>query len=122
MRFNIRDRIKSFSYAFNGLKTLITTQHNTWVHIVASIIIIVLGVVYDISKLDWALIIFSITLVWMAEALNTAIEFLADAVTQEFHPFIEKAKDVAAAAVLITAISAIAIGALVFIPLLFLRP
>ena len=120
MRFDIKDRMKSFAYAFNGLVTLIKTQHNTWIHLIASVIIIVLGIIYELSKLDWALLIFSITLVWMAEALNTAIEFLADAVTREFHPLIEKAKDVAAAAVLITALSAIAIAALVFTPLLLL--
>ena len=120
MKFDLKDRMKSFSYAFNGLKTLIRTQHNTWIHLAASIIIVVLGIIYELTKLDWALIIFSITLVWMAEALNTAIEFLADAVTKEFHPLIEKAKDVAAAAVLIAALGAVTIATLVFTPLLFL--
>ena len=119
MTFTIKDRLKSFVYAFRGLQTLIRTQHNAWLHLAASIMVISSGIYYELSKFDWALLIFSMTLVWMAEAINTAIEFLADAVTDEFHPLIEKAKDVAAAAVLITAFSAVLIGLLVFLPRIF---
>jgi len=77
------------------------------------------GIFYHVSLPEWALLLFAITLVWMAEALNTAIEFLADEVSEEKRERIGKAKDIGAFAVLIGAISSVLIGGIVFIPHLF---
>ncbi len=116
--FNLKDRAKSFAYAINGLRILIKTQHNMWVHLVITLLVLMLGAVFKVSATDWVLLIISITLVWLAEALNTAIEFLADAVTLEHNALIGKAKDVAAGAVLIASIGAAIIGVVVFYPYL----
>jgi len=114
--FSFTARLHSFRYALAGLRTLLLTQHNAWLHAAATAVVVVAGLVLGLSLAEWCWLVLAMTLVWMAEALNTALEFLADAVTQEFHPLILQAKDVAAAAVLIAAIGALLIGLLVFGP------
>ncbi|MCZ8292708.1 MAG: diacylglycerol kinase family protein [Hylemonella sp.] len=119
--FSFTARLHSFRYALAGLRTLLLTQHNAWLHAAATVVVVVAGLVLGLSRTEWCWLVLAMTLVWMAEALNTALEFLADAVTQEFHPLILQAKDVAAAAVLIAAIGALVIGLLVFGPHLWPR-
>lgn len=119
--FNFSARLHSFRYALAGLRTLLLTQHNAWIHAAATVVVVAAGLALGLSRADWCWLVLAMTLVWMAEALNTALEFLADAVTQEFHPLILQAKDVAAAAVLIAAIGALVIGLLVFGPHLWPR-
>jgi len=114
--FSFTARLHSFRYALAGLRTLLLTQHNAWLHAAATAVVVVAGLALGLSPAEWCWLVLAMTLVWMAEALNTALEFLADAVTQEFHPLILQAKDVAAAAVLIAAIGALLIGLLVFGP------
>lgn len=117
--FEFTGRIRSFKYAFAGLWVMLKTQHNAWIHFIATVITIVLAVLYQLTAVEWCLIILAIVSVWMAEALNTAFEFLADVTTPEFHPLVKKSKDVAAGAVLITAIGAVLIGLIVFGPKVF---
>lgn len=74
------------------------------------------GFLFQVSAADWCWIILAISIVWTAEALNTAFEFLADAASPEFHPLVRDAKDVAAGAVLVTAVAAVVIGAIIFWP------
>ncbi|MFN4349866.1 MAG: diacylglycerol kinase [Hylemonella sp.] len=119
--FSFTARLHSFRYALAGLRTLLLTQHNAWLHAAATVVVVVAGLVLGLSRAEWCWLVLAMTMVWMAEALNTALEFLADAVTQEFHPLILQAKDVAAAAVLIAAIGALVIGLLVFGPHLWPR-
>jgi len=95
---------------------MIRCQHNAWIHAAATIVVIVLGVFFQLSRFEWCWIVLAIAIVWTAEALNTAFEFLADAASPNFHPVVRDAKDVAAGAVLITAIAAVIIGAIVFWP------
>lgn len=114
--FSFTARLHSFRYALAGLRTLLLTQHNAWLHAAATAVVVVAGLVLGLSRAEWCWLVLAMTLVWMAEAFNTALEFLADAVTQEIHPLILQAKDVAAAAVLIAAIGALVIGLLVFGP------
>jgi diacylglycerol kinase (ATP) len=95
---------------------MIRSQHNAWIHAAATVIAIALGVLFQLSRSEWCWIVLAIAIVWTAEALNTAFEFLADAASPNFHPVIKDAKDVAAGAVLITAVAAIVIGLIVFIP------
>jgi len=114
--FSISRRLKSFTYAFHGAWVMLKSQHNAWIHAAATAVVIAGGVVCEIGRHDWALLTFAIGLVWLAEALNTAIEFLADEVSQERRDRIGKAKDVAAFGVLAGAITAAIIGAIVFLP------
>ena len=95
---------------------MLRCQHNAWIHAGATIVVIVAGLLFRVSAGDWCWIILAISIVWTAEALNTAFEFLADAASPAFHPLVRDAKDVAAGAVLITTIAAAIIGAIIFWP------
>lgn len=95
---------------------MLRTQHNAWIHAALTLLVIAAGVLFRLSAVEWCWIVLAIAAVWTAEALNTAFEFLADATTREFHPIVGQAKDVAAGAVLITAIGAGVVGALIFVP------
>ena len=116
--FEFTGRIRSFRYAGRGVWLTLKSQHNAWIHAAATIIVLIAGYLLGISRQEWCLIILACAAVWTAEALNTAIEYLADATTNGFHPLIGQAKDVAAGAVLITATAAIVVGVLVFGPCL----
>jgi diacylglycerol kinase (ATP) len=95
---------------------MISSQHNAWIHAVATILVLAASIYFKLSRNEWCWIIVAIVSVWTAEALNTAFEFLTDVVSPEFHPLAAKAKDVAAGAVLITALGAAIIGLLVLGP------
>lgn len=114
--FQFSGRIRSFRYAIIGLIRMIRCQHNAWIHLAATVAAIALGFFFQLSRSEWCWIVLAIAIVWTAEALNTAFEFLADAATPSFHPIIRDAKDVAAGAVLVTAIAAVVIGAIIFWP------
>ena len=115
-RFSLRQRVRSFFYAGRGIRFMIASQHNAWIHALATGLVIIAGVYFGITRLEWGLIILAIIAVWTAEALNTAFEFLADASGTDFHPLVMKAKDIAAAAVLIAATGALAVGLIIFVP------
>jgi len=115
-KFSIRKRLRSFVFAFNGILILLKTQHNTWIHLVATVVVICGGIFFKIKTFEWLFIIIAISMVWIVEGLNSSIEFLADTITHDHHPIIEKAKDVAAGAVLIAAIGAFIIGMIIFVP------
>lgn len=110
------NRIKSFQYAFEGWWFVIRTQHNAWIHALATIVVVSLGLFLQISLIEWGLLIISITIVWSAEFMNTAIEAIVDMVSPDFHPLAKVAKDVAAAGVLIGAGGAVLIALIVFGP------
>ena len=115
-RFSWKDRVKSFGYAADGLLVVLRTQHNARIHAVLSAVAVGLGLALGISRLEWCAIAGVIGLVWAAEALNTALEALADAVMPERNPKVAAAKDAAAGAVLVAAITASVVGLLVFGP------
>jgi diacylglycerol kinase (ATP) len=114
--FQFTGRIRSFKYAFAGIWTMLKSQHNAWVHACATVAVIVAGLVFGVSSSEWCWLVLAIMAVWTAEALNTAFEFLADVASPEFHPLVKHSKDVAAGAVLISAIGAVVIGLLVLGP------
>jgi diacylglycerol kinase len=114
--FQFTGRVRSFRYAIAGIIRMIRCQHNAWIHALTTIVVIVVGFGFGLSRWEWCWIVLAISTVWTAEALNTAFEFLADAASPSFHPIVRDAKDVAAGAVLLTAIGAIIIGVLVFWP------
>ncbi len=114
--FEFTGRIRSFRHAWRGIGLTLRTQHNAWIHAIATVLAVAAGVYFNLSRGEWCWIVLACASVWTAEALNTAFEFLADATTKEFHPVVCQAKDVAAGAVLLTAIGAVIIGALTFWP------
>lgn len=97
---------------------MLRSQHNAWVHLAATVIVIGTGFFVGITKAEWCWIVLAIISVWTAEGLNTAIELLIDVASPDFHPIAGNAKDVAAGAVLITAIGSVIIGIVVFGPYL----
>jgi diacylglycerol kinase (ATP) len=114
--FSWRARARSFRYAGAGLRALIATQHNAWIHAGVTLAVCVVGFALGIDAGEWRWLVVAIVMVWSAEAFNTALESLADAAKPEQHPLVQRAKDTAAAAVLITAIGAALIGLLVLGP------
>jgi len=99
-----------------GILRMIRCQHNAWIHLVVTASVVAAGLFFQLSRGEWCWIVLAIAIVWTAEALNTAFEFLADAASPNFHPVVKEAKDVAAGAVLVTAVAAVVIGAIVFLP------
>mgnify|MGYP001040874302 CR=1 FL=1 len=116
-----RNRLESFRHAFAGWAYMLRTQRNAWVHAVASIAVIAVGLWLGLNALEWALIILAIGIVWMAEFINTALEAVVDLASPEIHPLARVGKDVAAAAVLAGAGTAAVIGLLVLGPRLMER-
>lgn len=116
MSFTWRSRIRSFGYAFEGIAVMLRTQHNAWLHLLSSALVCVAAATLGVSAADWRWLVVAITLVWAAEAMNTAVEFLCDVVSPEYALAVKGAKDIAAGGVLITAVGAVAIGVLTFWP------
>lgn len=114
--FSLAARARGFVYAWRGLVHLIASQHNAWIHLAAAALVIAAGASVGLDRWEWAWLILAIGLVLAAEAMNTAIEALADAVAPEFNEGVGRAKDVAAAGVLILALTAAIIGLIVFLP------
>ena len=117
-KFSISNRIRSFGYAFNGLKILFKEEHNARVQLFAAMAVVIAGFVFNISNTEWVAIVFAIGFVLAMEAINSAIEGLADFVSPEKHEMIKKVKDLSAAGVLISALTALIIGLIVFVPIL----
>lgn len=113
---NLRKAIRSFRFAGKGILDLFFFENNARIHLLAAIVAIGAGVYFQLSPTEWALIVTQIVLVWVAEAFNTALEKLSDAVSADYHPLIKSVKDLAAGGVLLAAICAALVGALVFVP------
>lgn len=115
-KVSIKKRIDSFGFAFKGVATLFKTQPNARIHLMAILLVTVAGFLLKVSTAEWCFIVMSFAMVLAAEAINTAVEFVVDLTSPDYHPLAGKAKDVAAAAVLITAIGASLIGFIIFLP------
>jgi diacylglycerol kinase (ATP) len=114
--FSFSGRIRSGTHAVHGIVEMLQSQHNAWVHAVATCCVIVAASVFGVSTTQWCLLVLVITTVWVAEGLNTAFEFLCDVASPEFHPVVKKSKDVAAGAVLLSAVGAVLVGLIIFLP------
>lgn len=112
----LKNRINSFRYAFTGMADLFRSQPNARIHAVAMVLAIALGWLLSISTTEWCFILIAITMVISAEAFNTALEYLTDLVSPQHHTLAGKTKDVAAAGVLLTAINAVIIGTIIYVP------
>ena len=118
-KFSFKSRIDSFRFALNGLRSLLKYEHNSRIHLSAAIIAIALGIIFKLKLYEWSLLAIVIGIVFITELLNSSLESLADRIDPEWNEQIRKAKDYAAAAVLVSAVIAIITGCFIFIPKLF---
>ncbi len=107
---------RSFGYALEGLATMLRTQPNFWVHVLAALAALGLGVALRLSPLELALLVLTIAVVLVIECVNTTLETLCDLVSPGVHPLVKRAKDISAAAVLIGALASVVIALLLFGP------
>lgn len=112
----IRSRVASFGHAFRGWAYVLRTQKNAWIHSVASIAVVLVGLWLSLPARDWAVLVLAIAMVWAAEFMNTSIEAVVDLASPVHHPLAKVGKDVGAAAVLIAAGGAVLIGLLILGP------
>lgn len=117
----LQRRVLSFSHAFDGWRYVLLTQRNAWIHAGVSVMVFALAFWLDLPRFEWAILLLAMTLVWLAEFANTALEAVVDLVTPDYHPLAKTAKDVAAAAVLVGALGAALIGLLILGPPLWAR-
>lgn len=117
----ISSRMQSFGHAFRGWWYVLQTQHNAWVHAVIATGVFLLALWLGLPARDWAVLILTITMVFAAEFVNTAIEAVVDLASPQKHPLAKVGKDVGAAAVLIAALAAVLIGLLILGPPLWAR-
>ena len=114
--YSISRFFKSFTYAFNGIKTAIKTEQNFVVDLVFGVIAIVLGFLLKIDKIEFIIIILTIGIAIMAELVNTAIEYTVDMAMPEIHPLAKAAKDLSSGAVLIMDFVILIIGIIIYLP------
>lgn len=112
----ITGRMKSMTYAYQGAKKLITTEHSVMVQFSLGILMTIAGFYFGITKAEWIFQTFAIGLVLSVEGLNTAVEKIADFIHPNYHERIGFIKDIAAGAVFFAAMTAIAVGLIIYIP------
>lgn len=113
--FSLLKRAKSFAHAGRGILVLFKTTPNVWIHTVAVAVVVALGFYFHITTTEWIVLVFVCGFVLVSEAFNTAIEIDMNLTSPEQHPYARDTKDVAAGAVLISAITALIIGVIIFI-------
>src|SRR4028119_941929 len=104
---------RSFEHAYRGIVSAVRTQRNMRFHVFAAVAVLVLSLLVGVSELELALLVLTILVVFVTEMINTAMEFVVDLVTSEYHPLARLAKDVSAGAVLVSSVGAVLIGYLV---------
>ena len=115
-KFSIRKRIRSFKYAFAGLRVLFRQEHNSWIHATAATLVVAAGFLFRISAMEWVAVLIVIGMVFSAEIINSSLERMADFVKAERDDRKRDIKDLGAAAVLVCAIVAAIVGAIIFLP------
>ena len=108
--------LRSFIYAWSGLRYSFKTQLNFRIHLAILLLVIVAGTLLKINVTEWLFVVLCSMLVLMLELVNTALEYLCDIVTTDFHPIVKIVKDIAAAAVLISAAGSVITGLIIFLP------
>jgi diacylglycerol kinase len=116
---HLQRRIRSFGYALEGWWHVLRTQPNAWIHGLITTAVVGLAVWLRPTRMEWAVLVLTIMVVWMAEFFNTALEALVDLASPDYHPLAKSAKDIAAAAVLVGALGAVVVGLLILGPPLF---
>ena len=115
-KFSIKSRAASFRFAFRGIAELFRNEPNAIIHLAASVIVIFAGIILRINRFEWCLIAIVAGVVFIAEIFNTSIENLGDAIDPKWNKNIKKAKDLAAAGVLVAALISVITGLMIFIP------
>ena len=118
-RLFLISRAKSFRHAFSGLEYVLRTQKNAWIHTVATLFVFFLALWIKVDRVSFAILILTVSTVWAAEFINTALEAVVDLSSPKVHPLAKVGKDVGAAAVLIAAVSSLIIGILIIGPPLY---
>lgn len=106
----------SFKYAFEGIVSAFKKERNLKIHFVIAVVVIVLGALFKLHKLEWLILILTIGIMIVLELINTSIERTIDLITEDYHPLAKQAKDIAAAACLVFAICTVIIGLIIFLP------
>lgn len=114
--FSLMSRAQSFSHAGRGIKIFLNTTHNAWIQLIVLFLVVAFGFYFGITKIEWMTLVIVSGLVFVAEAINTAIEIDINLTSPEYHPYAKDTKDVSAGAVLIASITALAVGLVIFIP------
>ena len=112
----LRQRIKSFGFAIDGIIAFLRSEPHARIHALATVIVVILSAAFQITGMEWIMILMVIGMVWVTEMFNTVVEKIMDHVSPEIHPRVKWIKDVAAGAVLVAAIIAIITGLIIFIP------
>ncbi len=112
----LKKRLLSFYYAFQGIYAFFQSQHNMYIHVIAALVAILLGFIFQISSLEWMAVVLCIVLVFAAEMINSAIEVLVDLVSPHWSDKAKYIKDVSAAAVFMMATGSAIIGGIIFLP------
>lgn len=112
----LRKRIASFGYAFNGIGYVFKTQPNIWIHLCATVIVLSAALFLRLALVEIIVLVLVIAIVWITEFINTAIELSVDLISPQYHPSAKVIKDIAAGAVLISALTSIIIGLVIFVP------
>ena len=115
-QFSLQSRLSSFGYAFNGLHAFFKQEPNARIHLIATLAAMAAALYFNVSVIEWVALVIVTGFVWVAELFNTAIERIMDFISMEKSATIQFIKDVAAGGVLLSAITAIATGAIIFIP------
>lgn len=114
VKMRARTFIESFKFAIEGIAYALKTQRNIKIHLMAGLVVLLVGLKLKLTNMEWCIIIITVNMVIFAEMVNTAIEKTIDLYTENIHPLAKTAKDVAAGAVLVSALSAILIGIIIF--------
>lgn len=117
--FSVYRRLVSFRYAIQGIVYLVKTQHNVWIHLLATILVVIAGFYFSVSGIEWAILVLAMGMVFSAETFNTAFEVLVDKLWPGEDKQAGLIKDLAAGAVLFTALAAATAGILIFVPRIF---
>lgn len=115
-KFSLKKRVKSFGYAFEGLRTLWLEEHNVRIHSLVMVLVVIMGACLKVSMMEWCILVLTIAFVLSVEALNSSLESLADAITKDYNDKIKKTKNLGAAAVLVSAIASALVGLIIFLP------
>jgi diacylglycerol kinase len=118
-QLSVRGKVLAFRYAWQGITYMLRTQGNAWIQIAITAVVTAAGLWFGLSVAEWCAVVLAIAAVWIAEALNTAIEAVTDLASPERHPLAGRAKDVAAGAVVVAIAAAAVVGLLVFGPRLW---
>ena len=119
MKYDFKKQLRSFGYAWKGIRCCIGKEQNLSFHLIATVVTVIAGFLLEITRIDWMIVILCIgVVIAAAELFNTAIEKLVDLVSPQQHPVAGQVKDIAAGAVLVCAATAAIIGLIVFIPYL----